>query len=213
MTTFHLFDDERLDANLATILHLPGALAAANPLADRPASALHGMQGSRRASVTVVAALGIALCGTIVALFVDRSDPPTGDSATRTADDGRHVIDLGTTPVIRRSPYPAAMPTGAPSIIFHAHPTARHKPTTHVAAISDQPIVTEDIPSAPAPSFQGMPLIPAQLPGADGGPKLSPAAPQIDTPESSPTATSDTKSLDRDRRDSVSAIRSLRRQW
>lgn len=220
MTAFTAFEDERLDANLAAILRLPDTAAAADPVGGAT-SPLHRVRGSRRASVNVVTALGIALGGAIVALIAGRNDTSMSTDAPGNPD-MRKVIDLGGPAVIQR-PFdgsPVVTDTvGTVKTVRSALP--RHRPiraSLRIAATAERPATTPlplspndeaSAPSAPVGTKVAMADGPATI--AAGAIASLPAVAPAPVP--SPSATDGTASTGRDRRASVDAIRSLRRQW
>lgn len=217
MMAFAAFEDERLDANLATILRLPH-------MVDGEASpTLHRVRGSRRASVTVVAALSLAVCGAVVALFVGGRDaPPTGVTASiGNTPDQRQIIDLDATAVIRLPPDTAA-PADIAATVTPVHATSRRqlplRSSSRNAVASAQldpaetpsPSPTDLATVSPAPIHTRVAAADTYRPAAPT-PSLTPAP--VYAPPPPAAATDDTIAAKRDRRDSVSAIRSLRRQW
>jgi hypothetical protein len=226
MTAFTPFDDERLDANLAAILHLPDRAARPAAIAGGAAPTLDSVRRARRASVTVVAALSIALCGAIVALFAGRGDPPVRGSTTASAHDARRIIYLGGTAVIWRPADPSTVPADATETAPARRGAMRRRAarrSENVTPSPDQPLGVPETPPSPA----GVPPAPVAAPAAPPGatvaaPAEKPAvaadasgsAPTATpSPIASPAAASPVASANRDRRDGVSAIRSLRRQW
>jgi len=214
MTGFAAFDDDRLDANLAAILGLSDQTVEESAVAT-DARALSRMRASRRASVTTVAALGIALCGA-VALLVAHDG--TGTDVPK-AREGRHVIDLSGTATIPRAPAPTVAPTDAAAIAPGTRPRRRPlRQPARVAAGSGAPIVA----AAPSPAATGAApaavatVAPARSVAAANAAIIAaidaPRAPSA-TPAPPPAPADEATATRHDRRDSVDAIRSLRRQW
>lgn len=233
MTAFRAFDDERLDANLAAILRLPDAPIPSDPAAGAAVAPLRRVHGSRRASVNVALALGLALCGAVVAMLAGRTDTVTGHPDTD-GRDVRQVIPLSGTTVIRQPSDPvsastatidtAATGTAPAGTVTTARPRRTSvPPSMRVAATRAQPVAAPE----PSPSPADASPAPAKAPAAPAGTNVAavdtktvtradaPRPLPVATPDPAPSSATpaDAASVKQDRRDSVDAIRGLRRQF
>ena len=215
------FNDKRLDANLASILGLPDAPAAAPPPPpEEPAGAvptLHRVKTSRRASATVAASLGIALVAG-VGLFVGRS------VTIAPATPPHRVIEVPGAPAPAAS---ATVTAAAAAAQPRSQPFRRHRrafaavpspelPTSPPGTTPSTPLLAEALAATVRDSVAPTPAAEPPPPAAVAPPRIAAAEPPAPRPSVAATAASPPAAAPdpaRARRDSIDAIRALRRQW
>lgn len=209
------FGDERLDTDLAAILKLP-AVQEPSGLQQAPATPLNSLRVSRRASATIAASLTFALLTSAGLVLLNYKPSPEAD---RNKSE-RPVTEL--IPAAEVAPTDAAIATSTSSPVEHHHGRAtasirsRSAYATHAyagepssgsqtnVANADAPVENPLLASASTP-------IPVEIEASSepaGGASDAPSA----TAEHDTIDTKAQLAAKQTRRDSVAAIRMLRRQ-
>lgn len=219
MPVLAAFDDARLDAQLAKILH-GGHRPAQSPRAVSLLSSLQHLYASRRASATAVMALGLAIfAGTTV--LRERREPYRQDSSKIAPPPRHRVVSL----------VPSAVEQASSRQVEHkATPSARHRPEP-IAGVPAGPVLTAtarpprkrdtkptalaktDVLPAPAAAVDlPSPVQDRPSTSSASATVLAAVTPRPDAPGRSAEAGETVRSDRRIRRASVDTIRALRRQ-
>ncbi|WP_267395165.1 MULTISPECIES: hypothetical protein [unclassified Sphingomonas] len=212
------FGDERLDTDLAAILKLPAAQEPSG-LQQASATPLNSLRVSRRASATIAASLTFALLTSAGLVLLNYKPSPEAD----TNKGERLVTEL--IPAAKVAPADAAdaaiaTPSSSPVEHRHGRATAsiRSRPAYAARASSAEPssgsptnVANADAPVENSLVASASTSIPVEVEAS-----LEPARSAADTP----AATAEHEAIDTEaqlaakktRRDSIAAIRMLRRQ-
>jgi hypothetical protein len=209
------FGDERLDTDLAAILKLPAAQEPSG-LQQAPATPLNSLRVSRRASATIAASLTFALLTSAGLVLLNYKPSPEAD----TNKGERLVTEL--IPAAKVAPADAAIATPSSSPVEHRHGRAtasiRSRPAYAARASSAEPssgsptnVANADAPVENSLVASASTPIPIEVQASS-----EPARSAADTP----AATAEHEAIDTEaqlaakktRRDSIAAIRMLRRQ-
>lgn len=219
MPVLAAFEDERLDTNLAKILH-GGNRPAQSPRAFSLMSSLQHLYASRRASATVAMVLGLTIFAGATVLR-ERREPHHQESSKVPPPPRHQVVSLAppavehafsrqvehkATPSARHRSEPIAGVPAGPVLMATALPPRKRdtKPTA---------LAKTDVLPAPAPAID-LPSPVQDRPSTSSATAtvLAAVTPRPDAPGRSAEAGETVRPDRRIRRDSVDTIRALRRQ-
>ena len=210
MTAISAFDDVHLDGSIAAILRLPDGVAEKLPARDiDQAPSWWRFLRSHQASVTVAAALGIASIGAVV-LLIGQRNLLTNGLVVKTPSAMRRVVDLAVpaTPSSSLTDVVAETAIATSSHRWRRHAWRRRKPS-HQSSVEPATAIVDAIPLVSQPASEDLVDREASVMIVAGPtvPEEAPAVPR-DVAQDQTTA-----STDHARRDSIDAIRALRREY